>query len=107
MSADPLVLLDDVERATSRLLATAGSLDADPSAPSLLPGWTRGHVLTHVARNADSLVNLLTWARTGVVTPQPQPAPAQRSTATKPARHHRKHKHRPSRPPRISAGFTG
>jgi len=64
------VLLDDVERATSRLLATAGSLDADPSAPSLLPGWTRGHLLTHVARNADSLVNLLTWARTGVVTPQ-------------------------------------
>jgi len=70
VSADPLVLLDDVERATSRLLATAGSLDADPSAPSLLPGWTRGHLLTHVARNADSLVNLLTWARTGVVTPQ-------------------------------------
>ena len=56
MSADPLVLLDDVERATSRLLATAGSLDADPSAPSLLPGWTRGHLLTHVARNADSHV---------------------------------------------------
>ncbi len=38
--------------------------------PSLLPGWTRGHVLAHMARNADSLVNLLTWARTGVVTPQ-------------------------------------
>jgi maleylpyruvate isomerase len=34
-----------------------------------LPGWTRGHVLAHVARNADALVNLLTWARTGEETP--------------------------------------
>jgi maleylpyruvate isomerase len=27
-------------------------------------------VLTHVARNADGAVNLLTWARTGIETPQ-------------------------------------
>lgn len=38
-------------------------------APSRLAGWTRGHVLTHVARNADALVNVLTGARTGVRTP--------------------------------------
>jgi maleylpyruvate isomerase len=38
-------------------------------APSLLPGWSRAHVLTHLARNADGMVNLLTWARTGVPTP--------------------------------------
>ena len=38
-------------------------------ARSLLPGWSRAHVLTHVARNADAMINLLTWARTGVVTP--------------------------------------
>lgn len=37
--------------------------------PSGLPGWTRAHVLTHLARNADALVNLLTWARTGAETP--------------------------------------
>jgi maleylpyruvate isomerase len=37
--------------------------------PSSLPDWSRAHVLTHVARNADALVNLLTWARTGVPTP--------------------------------------
>jgi maleylpyruvate isomerase len=36
--------------------------------PSRLPGWTRGHVLSHLARNADALVNLLTWARTGTET---------------------------------------
>lgn len=37
--------------------------------PSALPGWTRAHVLTHVARNADAMINLLAWARTGVRTP--------------------------------------
>lgn len=38
--------------------------------PSLLPGWSRAHVVTHLARNADGLSNLLTWARTGIETPQ-------------------------------------
>jgi maleylpyruvate isomerase len=38
-------------------------------APSALPGWSRAHVVAHVARNADALVNLLTWAGTGVETP--------------------------------------
>lgn len=37
--------------------------------PSALPGWTRAHVLSHVARNADALMNLLHWARTGEETP--------------------------------------
>jgi len=37
--------------------------------PSLLPGWTRAHVITHLARNADALLNLLIWARTGVEHP--------------------------------------
>lgn len=45
---------------------TAGIDDAAAGEGSLLPGWTRGHVLTHLARNADGFVNLLTWARTGV-----------------------------------------
>ena len=67
---DPLVMLTDVDRATENLLSTAADLDpAVVSAPSLLPGWTVGHVLTHVARNADAYTNLLTWARTGVETP--------------------------------------
>jgi maleylpyruvate isomerase len=61
----------EMATANDRLLATAASLsDDDVLAPSRLPGWSRGHVLVHVARNADSHVNLLTWARTGVVTPQ-------------------------------------
>jgi maleylpyruvate isomerase len=56
--------------ATGRLLATAAALgDAEAREPSLLPGWSRGHVLTHIARNADGLGNLLRWARTGAETP--------------------------------------
>jgi len=71
VTADPLVLIAEVDRATYRLLATARALDdAAVAQPSPLPGWTRGHVLTHVARNADSLVRVLTGARTGEDLPQ-------------------------------------
>ncbi|MDI6105359.1 maleylpyruvate isomerase family mycothiol-dependent enzyme [Actinoplanes sp. NEAU-A12] len=70
MTIDPLVLMTDVEDATAALLGAVESLtDAEMGLPSLLPGWTTGHVLTHLARNADALTNLLTWARTGVETP--------------------------------------
>ena len=59
-----------IGEATDRLLASAAALtDASAGEPSLLPGWTRGHVLTHVARNGDGLGNLLRWARTGTETP--------------------------------------
>jgi maleylpyruvate isomerase len=62
---------EQVRAATDRLLATAARLtDEQVRAPSPLPGWSRGHVLTHLARNADGLRNLLIWARTGVKTPQ-------------------------------------
>jgi maleylpyruvate isomerase len=44
--------------------------DADVREPSLLPGWSRGHVLTHLARNADGGSRLLVWARTAVETPE-------------------------------------
>src|SRR5690348_14987923 len=49
---------------TDRLLATAASLD-DAGAPSLCDGWTRGHVLTHVARNAEAIDRLAQWAMDG------------------------------------------
>ncbi|MFI6297531.1 maleylpyruvate isomerase family mycothiol-dependent enzyme [Nonomuraea sp. NPDC050790] len=64
-------LHSEITAATNRLLATAAGLSpGELSAPSNLPGWTRGHVLAHLARNADGLLNLLAWARTGVETPQ-------------------------------------
>lgn len=49
---------------TERLVATARALP-DPTAPSLCEGWTRAHVLTHVARNADGLVRLVSAAVDG------------------------------------------
>ena len=62
--------LERLAAADDRLLATATALtDAQAREPSLLPGWSRGHVLTHIARNADGMVNLLRWARTGTPTP--------------------------------------
>ncbi|TDB70584.1 maleylpyruvate isomerase N-terminal domain-containing protein, partial [Micromonospora sp. KC721] len=71
MTTDPLLLTGELADATARLLRTAETLDAQAvGAPSLLPGWTRGHVLTHLARNADGFVNLLTSARTGERIPQ-------------------------------------
>lgn len=50
---------------TSRTDLGEGAL-AEPSA---LPGWTRKHVLVHVAANADALGNLIRWAATGEPTP--------------------------------------
>jgi maleylpyruvate isomerase len=39
----------------------------DPAAPSRLPDWTVGHVLTHLARNADSIVRVLEASARGEV----------------------------------------
>ncbi|MFT7838048.1 maleylpyruvate isomerase family mycothiol-dependent enzyme [Saccharothrix sp. BKS2] len=62
--------LAEVARATEALYGVVAELDQlDLRGPSLLPGWSRGHVVTHLARNADALVNLLTWAKTGVEHP--------------------------------------
>ncbi|KMM47235.1 maleylpyruvate isomerase [Cellulomonas sp. A375-1] len=38
-------------------------------APSLVPGWTRRHVVAHVGLNARALTRLTEWAATGVETP--------------------------------------
>jgi maleylpyruvate isomerase len=57
--------------AGTELLARAVNALPDDAlrAPSALPGWTRAHVVAHVARNAEALTRLATWARTGVETP--------------------------------------
>ena len=69
-SSDTSAMLAMVGTAADNLAHSVADLDdRQAAAPSGLPGWTRGHVLSHVARNADALVNLLTWARTGVETP--------------------------------------
>ena len=43
--------------------------DADFGVPSLLPGWTRAHVVAHVGYNARSIARLVEWARTGIENP--------------------------------------
>lgn len=61
--SDNLALL---EHETSLLLSTAAALDDETiRVASLCEGWTRAHVLSHLARNADALGNLVGWAVTG------------------------------------------
>ncbi len=51
-----------------RLLATVEAMTGgDERELSLLPGWTRGHVLTHLARNADSHTGLFAAAARGEI----------------------------------------
>jgi maleylpyruvate isomerase len=59
-------LSDQIDDATQRLLGTARVIaEPDLRAPSLLPGWTRAHVLAHLARGADAMRNVLIGARSG------------------------------------------
>ena len=59
-------LLGLVTAATQRLLGDTISVsDEDWRGPSRLPDWSRGHVATHIARQADGIVRLTEWARTG------------------------------------------
>ncbi len=70
VSARPEPMLEWAAKGTAAFEAAVHWLtDSGITRPSYLPGWSRAHVVAHVARNADALVNLLTWARTGVETP--------------------------------------
>jgi maleylpyruvate isomerase len=67
----PLEDIEAVAAAHRRLMARIGGLsDADVRKPSLLPDWTVGHVLAHLARNADSHVRRADAAVAGVVVDQ-------------------------------------
>ena len=51
---------DDVIAAQAALVDHLRGLDpVDPTVPSRLPGWSIGHVLTHLARNAESHIRML------------------------------------------------
>jgi maleylpyruvate isomerase len=55
---------------TTHLLAEVDTLtDDDLRAPSALPGWTRAHLVGHLARNAEALNRLAAWASTGEESP--------------------------------------
>jgi maleylpyruvate isomerase len=60
-----------IARGQAALAVTIADLtDEVARRPSRLPGWSVGHVLTHVARNADSLVRRLEGAAAGDVVDQ-------------------------------------
>ncbi|MCD4525895.1 maleylpyruvate isomerase family mycothiol-dependent enzyme [Nocardioides sp. cx-173] len=60
---------DELVVATQRLVRSVDALrDEQYGAPSLLPDWSRGHVVAHLALNAEGLAGVLT----GVVTGEPR-----------------------------------
>ncbi|MEZ7006256.1 maleylpyruvate isomerase family mycothiol-dependent enzyme [Streptomyces sp. AD55] len=66
--------LDDARRwtalGTSLVLRAAAGLDDTAYAEAApLPGWSRAHVASHVAANAEALSRLVHWAATGEPTP--------------------------------------
>lgn len=78
-SAVPLDRLLGCSRAHARLLGLAAGID-DVTArrASLLPGWTVGHLIAHLARNADSHTGILGAAAEGRVEDQYPGGRAQR-----------------------------
>jgi len=57
-------------KAHAEVVATMQTLDDGlVSQPSLLPGWTVGHVATHIARNAEGHVRMLQGATRNEVAP--------------------------------------
>ena len=60
-----------VAEATRRFVDAVSALSDDQvGEATLIPPWTRGHVITHIARAADSYRRLLTGAIEGVEAPQ-------------------------------------
>lgn len=60
MTERPTAALARVARASHLVAKTADGLtEAQARGASRLPGWTRGHVLTHLARNADGNRNMV------------------------------------------------
>jgi maleylpyruvate isomerase len=62
----PTDAIEGCKAAHARLLERIEAVDDVVLArPSRLPSWTVGHVLTHIARNADSFVRVLDAATVG------------------------------------------
>jgi maleylpyruvate isomerase len=63
---DPDAAISACRAAHERIIATASGIDDSVARqPSRLPGWTVGHVLTHIARNADGHIHRLEGALRG------------------------------------------
>ena len=75
MIKTPQSLASDIgrmQRESGMLMATVASLtDVELSKPSKCEGWTRAHVVAHLARGADAMKNLAS-ARRGETIPLDQ-----------------------------------
>jgi len=59
-----------LQRESGMAMATIASLtDVELTKPTRCEGWTRAHVIAHLALDADAMTNLVTWAVTGRETP--------------------------------------
>ena len=77
-TSSPLPLVDETLLATTRYLQALTQLDDESAArPSVLPGWTRSHVIAHLSRNADAFTQVLRQVAGG------EPAHMYASTATR------------------------
>ena len=66
MDAVQRQLSDQIDQATQRVLDAARVItEPDLRAPSLLAGWSRAHVLAHLARGADAMRQVLIGVRSG------------------------------------------
>lgn len=68
--SEPSAFLLALRSSTADLLTGLDGLawsSADVAAPSLCEGWTRGHVLTHIARNADGIADTIAGALRGSI----------------------------------------
>ena len=55
-----------MQRESGMVMATVTSLNDDElSTPTKCAGWTRAHVIAHLALDAEAMTNLATWAATG------------------------------------------
>lgn len=76
----PTGWLSGCEAAHARLQAIVERIDDDVvRRDTALPGWTVGHLLTHLARNADSHRGMIEAAQRGEIIAQYPGGPAQRA----------------------------
>lgn len=91
---EPLTAVRESAAALTRVIAAVErSTDADLTAPSALPGWTRGHVLAHIDGIGRALARQLDYAARGQTVDVYDGGPAGReaaieSGATRTAREH-------------------
>lgn len=81
LDEDPSEATELCKAAHGRLLTTVATITEEQvGTPTRLPGWTVGHVLTHLARNADGHTRRLEGALRGEDVPRYPGGSAQRET---------------------------